>query len=37
MKKLRILIYAIKYYLQGDDWSDAVVFAKIICNFKRAN
>lgn len=35
-KFLNIYILAIKYYLQGDDWEEAVNYAKFIVNgFKK--
>ncbi len=30
MKTIRITLLAIKYYAQGDSWSDAWAYAKII-------
>lgn len=37
MKLLDTYLLAIKYWLQGDDWDDAVIFAKrIVYGFKKS-
>ena len=36
MKKLRVFHLACKYWLSGDDWDEAVAYAKfIVNNFRR--
>lgn len=34
---MRIYWYALKYWIQGDTWDEAVAYAKVICNNWRRN